>query len=203
MGWYQHVMAAIYDPFMRSLEKDLFHYRKKLLSQARGRVLEVGAGTGVNFPFYPPDAQVTAIEPSYAMFRRAQKHLDRPNINLYHLRLEDKKVTGLRPPEGFDFIVSMLVLCSVKDYPAAIERYYRLLAGNGKLLVLEHIHSSGTTYGTFQKWINPVWRPLADGCNLTRRQDLDLKNFFRPIEEGYFRLGTDWYWAVMEKIPGL
>ena len=203
MGWYQYVMAAAYDPFMRRLEKDLKQYRQKLLSQTRGRVLEVGAGTGVNFDFYPKQAHVTAIEPSRAMFRKAKKRLAHPNIRLYNLGIEDDGLEALRPPGGFDFVVSMLVLCSVRDYPAAIERYYKLMSDTGKLLVLEHIHATGTAYGKFQKWINPVWRPLADGCNLTRRQDLDLKKFFRPIEEGYFRLGADWYWAVMKKKPGL
>ncbi len=199
MGWYQYVMAAIYDPFMRTLEGDLYPYRKRLLSGTRGRVLEVGAGTGVNFPLYPDVAQVDAIEPSRAMYLKARKKNLRPNIRLYHMGLESPELDEIKPAVGYDFIVSMLVLCSVRDYPAAIDRYASLLKDDGRLLVLEHIHSTGTVYGRFQRFVNPVWRPLADGCNLTRRQDLDLKQRFYPVEEGYFRLGTDWYWAVMKK----
>ena len=199
MGWYQYVMAAFYDPFMRTLEGDLYPYRKKLLSLTHGHVLEVGAGTGVNFSLYPSRAQVDAIEPSRAMYLKALKKKIPPHIKLYNMGLESPALNQIRPGEGYDFLVSMLVLCSVKDYPAAIERYKKLLKYNGRLLVLEHIHSTGTAYGRFQQWVNPLWRPLADGCNLTRRQDKDLKQHFRPLEEGYFRLGTDWYWAVMEK----
>ncbi len=199
MGWYQYVMAALYDPFMRTLEGDLYPYRRRLLGRAKGHVLEVGAGTGVNFPLYPASVQVDAIEPSRAMYLKALRKQPPPHIRLLHMGIEDTRLDRLAPPGGYDYIVSMLVLCSVKDLDGAIQRYRQLLKPDGKLLVLEHIHSTGTAYGRFQQLVNPVWKPLADGCNLTRRQDLALKPYFRPEEEGTFRLGTDWYWAIMRK----
>ncbi len=198
MGWYQHVMAAFYDPFMRSLEGDLLEHRRYLLAQAEGDVLEVGAGTGVNFGLYPPDARVYAIEPSQPMFKRALKKIPPgASVRLLNAGIEDvENIPEL--PATFDTIVSMLVLCTVRDLERSIEIYKRLLKPGGKLLVLEHIHSGDTLYGKFQRWVNPVWRPFADGCNLTRRQDLALKAAgFVPGEELYFRLGTDWYRAVM------
>jgi len=195
---YRYVLAEVYDPVLKSLEKTLSHHRKELLSRTYGDVLEVGAGTGMNFAFYPPDARVFAIEPSAAMLRKARKKI-RPNIRLFHMGIED--VPGHPDlPERFDFIVSTLVMCSIKDAEKAAEIYYRMLKDNGRLLVLEHIHSDRPVYGTLQKWINPVWRPLADGCNLTRRQDKILKQAgFHPLEESYFRTGIDWYKAVMVK----
>ena len=73
-----------------------------------------------------------------------------------------------------------------------------MLKKDGQLLVLEHIHATGRFYGKIQSLVNPVWRPFADGCNLTRRQDLILKEAgFKALYEDYFSLGTDWYEAVM------
>jgi len=197
---YQKVMAAFYDPFMRSLEKVLIHHRRYLLQQTSGVVLEVGAGTGVNFSLYPKDVRVYAIEPSVPMYKRALKAAQPyPNIKVFNTGIENlKTLTGL--PEQFDFITSMLVLCTIDDPEQAARMYHRLLNDAGRLLVLEHIHSGNTLYGKFQKLVNPVWRPFADGCNLTRRQDLILKQQgFIPLEEKYFTLGTDWYRAVMQK----
>jgi len=196
---YQKIMTAFYDPFMASLEKVLIRHRTDLLSQTKGIVLEVGAGTGVNFELYPEDVTVYAVEPSTPMYKKALKKLNRPNIHLFNIGLEEVENYPEIPKE-FDFIASMLVLCTIADPEKAAKTYYKMLKPTGKLLVLEHIHSEGKLYGTFQKMVNPVWRPFADGCNLTRRQDKILKrNGFKPLKEEYFTLGTDWYKAVMTK----
>ncbi len=198
---YQKIMALFYDPFMDSLEKELIHHRRYLINQIdKGPVLEVGAGTGVNFDLYPPNIEVYAIEPSTPMYKKALKRIkNKPHIHLYNISLEEldkqKEI-----PAKFAYILSTLVLCTIKDPEKGAQIYHRLLEDNGKLLVLEHIHSGETFYGKFQKWINPLWKPLADGCNLIRRQDKILKNKgFVAIREKYFKLGTLWYRAVMKK----
>jgi len=193
-------MTAFYDPFMASLEKVLVHKRKYLLSQTKGMVLEVGAGTGVNFDLYPSQVKVYAIEPSVPMYKKALKKAEKyPNIQVFNIGLEAVK-NHSDFPEKFDFIASMLVLCTIEDPYKAAEIYSDLLQNEGKLLVLEHIHSGNTLYGKFQKIVNPIWKPFADGCNLTRRQDKILKQAgFIPLEEKYFTLGTDWYQAIMIK----
>ena len=196
---YRHLLARIYDPFLASLEKVLSSYRRELLSQTYGNVLEVGAGTGVNIPYYPPHAEVFAVEPSLPMLLRAEKKNNRNNYRLFNIAVEDVPGhPGL--PDQYDFIVSMLVMCSVKDEKKVAGLYKKLLKPGGKLIVLEHIHAGNhTVYGKFQTLVNPVWRPLADGCNLTRRQDKVLKEAgFVPEKETYFRTGTDWYMAVMK-----
>ncbi len=195
---YRHILARIYDPFLAPLEKTLTEHRKELLSMTYGNVLEVGAGTGVNFDWYPDKARVYAIEPSVAMLKRALRKNRRDNIRLFNISVEEVPHQSALP-ERFDFIVSMLVMCSVKDDKQTALLYKKLLKPGGKLLVLEHIHSGNhTAYGKFQSFINPVWRPLTDGCNLTRRQDIVLKETgFVPEKETYFKTGTDWYKAVM------
>ena len=195
---YQKLMAVFYDPFMKSLEKVLTGRRRDLLQKTSGTVLEIGAGTGVNFPLYPKDVEVFAIEPSVPMYKRAVKEAaDYPNIHVLNIGIEAVK-NHPDLPENFDYVASMLVLCTVPDPQLAANIYRDVLKDTGKLLVLEHIHSTGKFYGKVQTIINPLWRPIADGCNLTRRQDLILKNAgFKPVFEKYFSLGTEWYEAVM------
>jgi SAM-dependent methyltransferase len=194
-------MSFFYDPFMASLEKELIKHRRFLIDQIdKGPVLEVGAGTGVNFNLYPENIEVYAIEPSLPMYKKALiKAKNKPHIHLYNIGLEKINEHPLIP-EKFNFVLSTLVLCTI-DKPKEGARIYKdLLTENGKLLVLEHIHSGENLYGKFQKWINPVWKPFADGCNLTRRQDIILKDEgFKVIDEKYFKLGTDWYRAIMSK----
>ena len=195
---YQKLLAAFYDPFMQSLEKVLTGHRRELLQKTSGRVLEVGAGTGVNFSLYPKDVEVFAIEPSAPMYKRAVKAAaDHPNIHLFNIGIEAVK-NHPDLPEKFDFVTSMLVLCTIPDPQQAATIYREVLKPGGQLLVLEHIHSTGRLYGKLQTFVNPLWRPFADGCNLTRRQDWILKNAgFKPVVEKYFSLGTDWYEAIM------
>ena len=195
---YQKLMAVFYDPFMNSLEKVLTGHRQKLLQNTSGMVLEVGAGTGVNFPLYPKDVEVFAIEPSVPMYKRAVKAAaNYPNIHVLNIGIEAVK-NHPELPETFDFVTSMLVLCTVPNPQQAARIYRDVLKSDGQLLVLEHIHASGRLYGKLQSLVNPIWRPIADGCNLTRRQDLILKEAgFKALFEDYFSLGTDWYEAVM------
>jgi len=198
---YQKIMTFFYDPFMDSLEKVLIKHRKFLIEKVSGgNVLEVGSGTGVNFSLYPNTANVYAIEPSVPMYKKSLTKLpENKNINVYNIGIEEvEKHAEL--PKQYDFILTTLVLCTISNPVKAANIYKKLLKPEGKLLVLEHIHSSGTTYGKFQKIINPIWRPFADGCNLTRRQDIILKEVgFTALQEKYFHIGTDWYRAVMVK----
>jgi len=197
---YQKLVAWYYDPFMKGLEKTLKKYRKELIKNAKGVVLEVGAGTGVNFDLYPSNVQVYAVEPSYPMYKRALKRAQKKsNIRVFNMGIENIHNHPALPSQ-FDTITSMLVLCTVADEQKVAKIYYEKLKKNGNLLVLEHIHSTGKLYGKIQKIINPLWKPLADGCHLTRRQDIVLKEAgFHPIYESFFTLGTDWYQAIMKK----
>ncbi len=183
---------------MKSLEKVLTVHRRMLLEKTSGMVLEVGAGTGVNFPLYPQDVEVFAIEPSVPMYERAVKAAaNYPNIRVFNMGIETVK-NHPDLPKTFDFVTSMLVLCTIPNPKQAAQIYRDVLKEDGQLLVLEHIHATGSFYGKLQKFVNPLWRPLADGCNLTRRQDIILKETgFKPIFEKKFSLGTDWYEAIM------
>ena len=199
---YSRLVARVYDPFMEDLEQRfLIHKRRELLQGLRGNILEVGAGTGVNFPLYAPEARVLAIEPSENMLRYARRRLEGPDIRaaieLVHAGVGDE--AAIRPPAGgFDAIVCTLVLCTIPDAEAAVDNFRRWLAPGGRLCVLEHIISERPAPRILQKLVNPVWKACAEGCHLTRQTDelLKEKGFAAEWEE-YFVKGLLFYRAVM------
>lgn len=157
---------------MSNIEKHIGPRRGDLLSDLKGKILDVGAGTGVNFQYFHKDAEVIAIEPSAPMMAFAKPKLaNHPNISMYNIGVNDLKVNDLVPDNSLDYITSTLVLCTIPDPKKAIENYKRWLKPTGKLVVLEHIKSEGKFIGGFQEIFNPIWRGLADGCNLNRHTD--------------------------------
>lgn len=142
--------------------------RAPLLAQARGRVLEIGAGDGSNLPLYPPDVRLTLLDPNPFLLRHASQLNHRPA----HLRPALLEGVGERlpfPDNAFDTLVATHVLCSVRDQARALAEIRRTLRPGGRFLFLEHVAAppdSGTH--RVQRVINPVWRAIGDGCHLTR-----------------------------------
>lgn len=206
--WYPRLVAYMYDPIMRTFERRFAGPRRReLLHGLRGRVLEVGAGTGANFDYYPAEASVLAIEPSAAMLQRAAAKLNalsRPgNIRLLHAGIGDPRVARFRPERGFDAIVLTLVLCTIPYPEAAMASLHRWLHPRGRLYVLEHIIEKRGPGRILQKAIDPLWCKLAAGCHLTRPTDQLLRRAgFRPEWENYYQRGLRFYQAVLKKAQG-
>ena len=139
---YARLFAHLYNPIMHGPEQGyLLEKRRKLLQRAKGKVLEVGAGTGINLPLYPQEAEVLAIEPSAAMLNYASKAGPfEASIRLMQAGIGDAEVAQARPAGGYDFIVTTLVLCTIPDLEAAIRLMSSWLKPGGQLLVMEHIH---------------------------------------------------------------
>src|SRR5512146_838915 len=134
-GW---LFASIYDRFTAGAEQaGLRAHRERLLSGARGRVLEIGAGTGANLPFYRTAESVTVAEPEAAMARRLARRIrEQPRaIEMLHAPADRLPV----PDAQFDTVVSTLVLCTVPDQAAALRELRRVLKPGGTLLFLEHV----------------------------------------------------------------
>jgi ubiquinone/menaquinone biosynthesis C-methylase UbiE len=162
--------AAWYDRINAHEEKRLGPLiRPRLQSDLAGRVLEIGAGTGASFPYYPDAAQVIATEPDPHMFRRAQRRLSglaRSNIELR------RAAAGDLPFEdgAFDHALSSLVLCSVPDQAASLAEVRRVLKPGGTLRFLEHVRNDDSAFwGRMQDAITPVWRWFGAGCHPNRR----------------------------------
>lgn len=164
-----HVLfAAAYDWVMAPLEwARLAERRQRLLAQARGRVLEVGGGTGANLPLYSNVESVVVLEPDGAMARRMLPRLASAAVpvEVHEAGIDDHGLAG----SAFDTVVSTLTFCSVPDLSRALAQVSHLLVPGGRLLFLEHVLGVGTR-ARIQRVAAPAWARLAAGC----RPDRDI-----------------------------
>jgi|CXWL01.1.fsa_nt_gi ubiquinone/menaquinone biosynthesis C-methylase UbiE len=164
--------AAAYNLMMKAGEKRLRKTRQELLAGLQGDVLEIGAGTGLNFEHYPQGVRVVAIEPDPHMLKRAQRHLlelGRTDIDVRLASAEQLPVDDA----SFDTVVSTLVLCTVADVPRALTEIRRVLRPGGSLVFVEHVRGMGTL-GRLQDVIRPVWSWMGAGCQVNRRTEDSL-----------------------------
>lgn len=142
-------------------------HRKELLAGATGNVVEIGAGTGANFPHYPEGAsEIVAVEPEpylRALATTAAAGASRP------VRVVDAVADEL-PFESasFDVAVCSLVLCSVADQPAALAELHRVLRPGGELRFYEHVRAESPRFASAQRAIDVVWPRLGGGCHASR-----------------------------------
>lgn len=195
--WYDTVMNIPEEIFLKS-------HRKNLLSGVSGKVLEVGIGTGANLPFYEADVALIGIEPSPYMLSKAEKQkqkIPHPHrFTLHNVTYEEAEQQHLISPESLDAIVCTLVLCTIPEPEKAITVFLKWLKPHGRLLVLEHIKSHRRAGAIAQNLINPLWKKLAEGCQLNRPTDVLLANSaLEPVHEEYFWLGMPFYKAEFRK----
>jgi SAM-dependent methyltransferase len=163
------LFAAAYDRLMAASEaRGLAERRRQLLAGARGRVLEIGAGTGLNLAHYPVDAvsSVVALEPDGAMRRRLLRRIAEGTpvpCEVHEAGMGEAAFAA----GSFDTVVSTLVLCTVASPSLAVADVKRWLAPDGQLLFLEHVRAPGLK-GRLQSMVAPVWGLAAGGCHLDR-----------------------------------
>jgi ubiquinone/menaquinone biosynthesis C-methylase UbiE len=159
--------AAVYDPFLALGERrTLAEVRRSALAGARGRVVEIGAGTGLNVPHYPAAAtDLVLTEPVPTMARRLRRRAaDRPGTTVVEAPAE-----ALPFPDGsVDTVVSTLVLCTVADPDPALREIARVLAPGGQLLFVEHVLADGGSLRRWQRRLAPAWAAFAMGCRCDR-----------------------------------
>ncbi len=202
---YQKFFAAIYDPFMGQFERKLSKKRKGLIADLEGKILEVGAGTGINFQFYGKNTEVIAVEPSVDMAKRARVKIpEGSNIRIIEEGVNAQAVEEVIAPESLDAVVSTLVLCTVPNVELAIENFSRWLKPSGKLVLIEHIRPKTSLKGKVFDFFTPAWKVAGDGCHLNRDTDKLVKAAgFVPIYEKYYDMGLPWYEGVFTKKPEL
>ena len=135
------VMALLYDPFLWWGEiAGMRRRRRALVAAAHGRVLEIGAGTGLNIPHYPADiADLVLTEPEPAMRRRLAGRLERHGRTA---SIVDAPAERLPLPDAsVDTVVATLVLCTVADPARALGEIARVLRSDGRLLFIEHVRA--------------------------------------------------------------
>ncbi len=163
------LFAALYDPVLSISEKaGLRDLRADLLAGASGRVLEIGAGTGLNADHYPEGLRrIVLTEPTSAMVKRLREKIatsGRPEIEV----LEAPADALPFPDDSFDTVVCTLVLCTVPVVDSALAELKRVLAPGGRLLFLEHVRHPDAGRARKQDRFNPIQRRIAAGCNCNR-----------------------------------
>jgi ubiquinone/menaquinone biosynthesis C-methylase UbiE len=188
MGLWARCFAAGYDTFMKGTEKaGLAERREQLLAPARGRVLEIGGGTGANLPYYGPEVDELVIsEPEELMARRLEKKLPQyeRTIQVLHVPAEELPFED----GSFDFVVTTLVLCTVDDPDRALQEARRVLKPGGSLLFLEHVRADDAKLARWQDRLNGFQKRFACGCNCNRATlDTIGKNGFSVAEVEHSR----------------
>jgi ubiquinone/menaquinone biosynthesis C-methylase UbiE len=161
-------LAAPYDRGMAPLERLwLRHMRTRLLPHVMGKVLEIGVGTGANFPFYPTSACPIAIDESGEMLAVAAHRADALGCCAH---LGQMAVEHLAfPSRSFDTVVASLVLCSVVDQLGALEELRRVLQRpGGRLLLLEHTRPQVRPLALLTDLANIPWYAVQGRCHLNR-----------------------------------
>lgn len=168
--------SALYDrAFEASEEAGLREMRRELLRQARGRVLELGAGTGLNLELYPREGidDLILTEPDPHMARQLRKRMEEvcPGAEMIEAGAEDLPFED----ESFDTVVVTLVLCTVPDQKAALAETKRVLKPDGQFLFLEHVRSPDLGLAKWQDRLEKPWRFLGDGCHCNRDTESALR----------------------------
>ncbi|HET8755645.1 MAG TPA: class I SAM-dependent methyltransferase [Solirubrobacteraceae bacterium] len=163
MAIYARIFAAIYDASLHRGERaGMAERRRRLLATARGRVLEIGAGTGLNLPFYTDAVdELVLTEPEAPMARRLQKRAD--GAEIVPAAAEQLPFADA----SFDTVVSTLVLCTVEDPERALAEARRVLRPGGRLLFIEHVRGDGPLARRQDRFAG-LWRRFAHGCHANR-----------------------------------
>jgi ubiquinone/menaquinone biosynthesis C-methylase UbiE len=160
--------ATLYNPVLWLGEKlGMSALRRELLAEARGEVLEIGAGIGLNLRHYAADLdRLVLAEPSSRMGDHID--LDRAPAGV-PTQLEQAPAESLPFEDGsFDTVVSTLVLCTVSDPDRAVAEAARVLRPGGRLLFLEHVRAEPGWRRTLQHRAVGPWAAFADGCQCDR-----------------------------------
>jgi ubiquinone/menaquinone biosynthesis C-methylase UbiE len=141
--------------------------RRELLTGLSGRVLEVGAGTGLNFPHYPASVrEVVAVEPEPFLRERTAEAAAAAPVPI---RVADGTASQLPAADGeFDAVVVSGLLCSVPDAAAALTEFGRVLRPAGELRFYEHVRSKDPLLASVQAVADLAWPRLMGGCHVTR-----------------------------------
>lgn len=200
--WADHVLPVAVELVcaQRSLERQ----REKVVPSARGRVLEVGVGSGLNLSHYDPDRveEIVAIDPSEALLALARERVEQVRARV---RLELGSAESIDAPDAsFDSVVVTYSLCSIPDAARALDEIARVLRPGGQLLVSEHGLAPDRGPRAWQRRLDPVWSRLGGGCHLDRpmRELIERAGFDVSSLSEMYLPGPRWlnyhYWGVLD-----
>ncbi len=169
MGFYQrHVVPCLTRLAMS--QRQLLPFRQQVVGAAQGRVLEIGVGSGLNFPLYGAAARsVIGLEPSGGLLSMARARAREAAVPV---TLLDASAEAIPLDTGsIDTIVTTWTLCTIADASRALSEMRRVLRPAGKLLFVEHGRAPEAAVARWQDRLDPLWSRLAGGCHLNRKMD--------------------------------
>lgn len=178
--WLYEIISSLYE------WSGLAEWRRWLVAGARGRVLDLGSGTGRNLPLLPHGTRAVALDPSLDALKRARRRA--PDVPLVAGRAEALPFRE----STFDTVLSGLVFCSVGDPARGLAEVRRVLRPDGQLRMLEHVRSLTPWRTRLQDTIQPIWTWAAGGCHPNRDTEAAVERAgFRIEAEGRMAKGTD------------
>jgi ubiquinone/menaquinone biosynthesis C-methylase UbiE len=182
MGFYaQYVLPRLIDVAMRN--RETARLRAAWIPHARGEVLEVGIGSGLNLPFYSSEVRhIYGVDPSAELQRMARRRAAHEPTSVEFLSQSAEEPLAFAA-ESIDTVVLTWTLCSIANAPKALEQMKRVLKASGRLIFLEHGRAPDPGVVVWQDRLTPIWKRIAGGCHLNRKVDaLILAAGFRIVE---------------------
>ncbi len=179
--WARHVLPRLIEQAARS--PAILEERRRWIPRAHGHVLELGIGSGLNLPFYDPArvTEVTGIDPSVPLLRRAEARMGQAPVPVTLVEARAERLPF--GPGSFDSAIVTYALCSMDDPARALAEVRRVLRPGGALMFVEHglAPDAGTRW--WQQRLTPVWRRFTGGCRLDRDVSVLLRDAGFAVDE--------------------
>jgi len=182
VGFYdRRILPHLINTAMKS--KEATRLRAAWIPEARGRVLEIGIGSGLNLPFYSSNVEcVYGVEPSTELQNMAEASAKRSNTKVEFLSQSAEDAIALADG-SVDTVVMTWTLCSICDPLRALAQMKRLLKPDGRMLFIEHGKSPDARVARWQDRLTPAWKKIGGGCHLNRKIDDLLRGAGFMIQE--------------------
>jgi ubiquinone/menaquinone biosynthesis C-methylase UbiE len=182
MPFSAYMMEVVMSPLER--------LRGRTITNASGKVLEIGVGTGLNLPYYGTVEALYAIEPDAALLDVAKQRAKQHHVAVEFIQTGAEELPF--PDDFFDSVMVTWVFCTIPEIQRAIREILRVLRPGGALHYIEHTASPHKGMRWMQRWMTPAWKKVAGGCHLNRDPHTllteagFLHDQFRPIQTSFW-----------------